>query len=41
VARAIERSETNGLMKIVINADNDRILGATTLDLMEANWSKS
>lgn len=31
VARAIERSETNGLMKIVINADNDRILGAAIL----------
>jgi pyruvate/2-oxoglutarate dehydrogenase complex dihydrolipoamide dehydrogenase (E3) component len=31
VARAIERSETSGLMKIVINADNDRILGATVL----------
>ena len=31
VARAIERSETSGLMKIVINADNDRILGATIL----------
>ena len=31
VARAIERGETNGLMKIVINADNDRILGATIL----------
>jgi pyruvate/2-oxoglutarate dehydrogenase complex dihydrolipoamide dehydrogenase (E3) component len=31
VARAIERSETNGLMKIIINADNDRILGATIL----------
>jgi pyruvate/2-oxoglutarate dehydrogenase complex dihydrolipoamide dehydrogenase (E3) component len=31
VARAIERSETKGLMKIVINADNDRILGATIL----------
>ena len=31
VARAIERAETNGLMKIVINADNDRILGATIL----------
>jgi pyruvate/2-oxoglutarate dehydrogenase complex dihydrolipoamide dehydrogenase (E3) component len=31
VARAIERSETAGLMKIVINADNDRILGATIL----------
>jgi pyruvate/2-oxoglutarate dehydrogenase complex dihydrolipoamide dehydrogenase (E3) component len=31
VARAIERSETNGMMKIVINADNDRILGATML----------
>jgi pyruvate/2-oxoglutarate dehydrogenase complex dihydrolipoamide dehydrogenase (E3) component len=29
VARAIERGETSGLMKIVINADNDRILGAT------------
>jgi len=31
VARAIERSETKGLMKVVINADNDRILGATIL----------
>jgi pyruvate/2-oxoglutarate dehydrogenase complex dihydrolipoamide dehydrogenase (E3) component len=31
VARAIERSETAGLMKIVINAENDRILGATIL----------
>jgi pyruvate/2-oxoglutarate dehydrogenase complex dihydrolipoamide dehydrogenase (E3) component len=31
VARAIERGETHGLMKIVINADNDRILGATIL----------
>jgi pyruvate/2-oxoglutarate dehydrogenase complex dihydrolipoamide dehydrogenase (E3) component len=31
VARAIERGETKGLMKIVINADNDRILGATIL----------
>jgi pyruvate/2-oxoglutarate dehydrogenase complex dihydrolipoamide dehydrogenase (E3) component len=31
VARAIERSETAGLMKIVINADNNRILGATVL----------
>jgi pyruvate/2-oxoglutarate dehydrogenase complex dihydrolipoamide dehydrogenase (E3) component len=31
VARAIERGETNGLMKIVIDADNDRILGATIL----------
>jgi pyruvate/2-oxoglutarate dehydrogenase complex dihydrolipoamide dehydrogenase (E3) component len=31
VARAIERGETSGLMKIVIAADNDRILGATVL----------
>lgn len=31
VARAIERGETKGLMKVVINADNDRILGATIL----------
>ena len=31
VARAIERSETAGMMKIVINADNDRILGATII----------
>jgi pyruvate/2-oxoglutarate dehydrogenase complex dihydrolipoamide dehydrogenase (E3) component len=31
VARAIERGETNGLMKIVIDADTDRILGATIL----------
>jgi pyruvate/2-oxoglutarate dehydrogenase complex dihydrolipoamide dehydrogenase (E3) component len=31
VARAIERSETQGLMKVVINAQNDRILGAAIL----------
>jgi pyruvate/2-oxoglutarate dehydrogenase complex dihydrolipoamide dehydrogenase (E3) component len=31
IARAIERSETQGLMKIIINADDDRILGATIL----------
>jgi pyruvate/2-oxoglutarate dehydrogenase complex dihydrolipoamide dehydrogenase (E3) component len=31
IARAIERGETSGLMKVVINADNDRILGATIL----------
>lgn len=31
VARAIERDETQGMMKIVINAENDRILGATIL----------
>ncbi|HEX6386181.1 MAG TPA: mercuric reductase [Anaerolineae bacterium] len=31
VARAIERDETAGLMKIVIDADTDRILGAAIL----------
>lgn len=31
VARAIERSETKGTMKIVINAEDDRILGAAIL----------
>ncbi|HXE11422.1 MAG TPA: mercuric reductase [Bryobacteraceae bacterium] len=31
VARAIERDETAGLLKIVVNASNDRILGASTL----------
>jgi pyruvate/2-oxoglutarate dehydrogenase complex dihydrolipoamide dehydrogenase (E3) component len=31
VARAIERDETSGLMKIIIDATNDRILGATIL----------
>ena len=31
VARAIERSETKGLMKVVIDADTDQILGATML----------
>jgi pyruvate/2-oxoglutarate dehydrogenase complex dihydrolipoamide dehydrogenase (E3) component len=31
VARAIERDETAGLMKIVVDAANDRILGATVL----------
>ena len=31
VARAIERGETAGLMKIVVNAENDQILGASIL----------
>lgn len=31
VARAIERSETAGLMKVVVDADTDRILGAAIL----------
>ena len=31
VARAIERDETAGLMKLVVNASNDRILGASIL----------
>jgi pyruvate/2-oxoglutarate dehydrogenase complex dihydrolipoamide dehydrogenase (E3) component len=31
VARAIERSETAGLMKVVINAEDDRLLGAAIL----------
>ena len=31
VARAIERDETAGLMKVVIDADTDRILGAAIL----------
>jgi pyruvate/2-oxoglutarate dehydrogenase complex dihydrolipoamide dehydrogenase (E3) component len=31
VARAIERDETAGLMKIVVNAANDQVLGATIL----------
>jgi pyruvate/2-oxoglutarate dehydrogenase complex dihydrolipoamide dehydrogenase (E3) component len=31
VARAIERGETEGLMKIVVDASNDRILGASML----------
>jgi pyruvate/2-oxoglutarate dehydrogenase complex dihydrolipoamide dehydrogenase (E3) component len=31
VARAIERDETSGLMKIIVDASNDRILGATVL----------
>lgn len=31
VARAIERDETAGLMKIIVDASNDRILGATIL----------
>ena len=41
VARAIERGGTNGLMKIVINADNDRILGATILGPEAASWCRS
>ncbi len=31
VARAIERGETAGLMKLIVNAENDRILGASIL----------
>jgi pyruvate/2-oxoglutarate dehydrogenase complex dihydrolipoamide dehydrogenase (E3) component len=31
VARAIERDETAGLMKVIVDASNDRILGATFL----------
>jgi pyruvate/2-oxoglutarate dehydrogenase complex dihydrolipoamide dehydrogenase (E3) component len=31
VARAFERDETAGLMKIVVDATNDRVLGATIL----------
>ena len=31
VARAIERGETAGLMKIVVDAANDQILGASIL----------
>lgn len=31
VARAIERDETAGLMKVIVDAANDRILGATIL----------
>jgi pyruvate/2-oxoglutarate dehydrogenase complex dihydrolipoamide dehydrogenase (E3) component len=31
VARAIERDETAGLMKVIVNAANDRILGAAIL----------
>ena len=33
VARAIERNETAGLMKVVIDADTDRIIGAAILGL--------
>jgi pyruvate/2-oxoglutarate dehydrogenase complex dihydrolipoamide dehydrogenase (E3) component len=31
VARAIERDETAGLMKVIVDAANDRILGAAIL----------
>ena len=31
VARAIERNETAGLMKVIVNAETDRILGAAIL----------
>jgi len=31
VARAFERDETAGLMKIIVDASNDRILGASIL----------
>lgn len=31
VARALERDETAGLMKVVVDADTDRVLGAAVL----------
>jgi pyruvate/2-oxoglutarate dehydrogenase complex dihydrolipoamide dehydrogenase (E3) component len=31
VARAIERDETAGLMKIIVDGENERILGAAVL----------
>ena len=31
VARAIERDETAGLMKIIVDAESDKILGASIL----------
>jgi pyruvate/2-oxoglutarate dehydrogenase complex dihydrolipoamide dehydrogenase (E3) component len=31
VARAIERDETAGMMKLIVNAETDRILGAAIL----------
>jgi pyruvate/2-oxoglutarate dehydrogenase complex dihydrolipoamide dehydrogenase (E3) component len=33
VARAIERAETNGFMKIVVDAETDRVLGAAILSV--------
>jgi pyruvate/2-oxoglutarate dehydrogenase complex dihydrolipoamide dehydrogenase (E3) component len=33
VARAIERDETAGLMKIIVDASNDQILGANILGI--------
>lgn len=33
VARAIERSETRGTMKVLVDADSDRILGASILGI--------
>ncbi len=33
VARAIERDETAGMMKVVVDAANDHILGATILSV--------
>jgi len=41
VARAIERGETAGLMKLVVDASNDRILGASILASKVANSCKS
>lgn len=33
VARAIERDETAGLMKVIVNAETNRILGAAILGI--------
>ena len=33
VARAIERSETAGFMKLIVNAEDDQVVGASILSL--------
>ena len=41
VARAIERGETSGLMKIVINADNDAFSARPSSERTAASWCRS
>ena len=38
VARAIERGETAGFMKVIVDAASDKILGARSWALKAAKW---
>src|SRR5262249_37406616 len=40
VQRAVERAEPAGLMKLVVDAETDRILGAAILSSEGASWCR-